>query len=325
VIARNLPFFGHRQFLGDSMRTAHLSIARQPRAFTIIELIVVVGIIVLLLSILIPAVGAARSSSRKTATSTQMRNIALACESYYQIFRAYPGAISTRDYGTTTANFSESQSLVVSLTRAFAPVTVTFPTTVKTYTTKIANSGVGTTPMTISSDPSVTPRDYSESSGAGYRNYDALLNPSPAELMTSDCGLDPANDAPVLGDIAYGQDELPILYYRMDVKYDPQITTNVPVATQWAANATGSFYLASNDYLTKSHASTGSKAFANSSIANLSVSKNVPANLQNLLFQTVGSGSVPRGSFVLISAGADRTYGADPKGNVDDIIVAGGN
>jgi hypothetical protein len=180
--------------------------------------------------------------------------------------------------------------------------------------------------MSISSDASVTPRDYSESSSAGvnYRNYDALLNPSPAELMDTDCGLVATADAPVLADVAYGTDALPILYYRMDVKYNAEVpvATNVPVAAKGSGTPSGSFYLASNDYLATR--TKGSKAFLNSSIGNLSAASNA-MNLQNLVFQTVGGHPVPRGSFVLISAGADRTYGADPKGNVDDIIVAGGN
>ncbi|NNF41476.1 MAG: type II secretion system protein [Phycisphaerales bacterium] len=52
------------------------------RAFTIIELLVVVSIIALLVGILLPAVGKARDQARVTISQTNLRNIGVAHESY---------------------------------------------------------------------------------------------------------------------------------------------------------------------------------------------------------------------------------------------------
>ena len=55
---------------------------RHQKAFTIIELLVVVSIIALLIGILLPAIGKARDQARLTLSQTNMRNLATAHETY---------------------------------------------------------------------------------------------------------------------------------------------------------------------------------------------------------------------------------------------------
>lgn len=64
------------------------------RGFTLIELMVVIGIIVLLAAILLPVVSQVRQTSYNTTTAAQIQRIAQACQQYYHDFNSYPGPIA---------------------------------------------------------------------------------------------------------------------------------------------------------------------------------------------------------------------------------------
>lgn len=70
---------------------------RNPKsAFTLLELLIAIGIIVLLVGILIPTVGKVRTAAKQADTRAQIAAIAAACENYYADFRAYPGPFSNQ-------------------------------------------------------------------------------------------------------------------------------------------------------------------------------------------------------------------------------------
>ena len=63
------------------------------RGFSITELLVVIGIIVLLIGILLPALGRVRQKARVTETSSVMEEFAKACDAFNQQFGYYPGIV----------------------------------------------------------------------------------------------------------------------------------------------------------------------------------------------------------------------------------------
>lgn len=75
------------------MPSARRATPRRP-AFTLLELLVVMGIIVLLAAILVPIVSQVRTRAYVAATEAQMRRIMAACQMYYADFKAYPGPLS---------------------------------------------------------------------------------------------------------------------------------------------------------------------------------------------------------------------------------------
>ena len=70
---------------------------RQPhsgaRAFTLVELLVVIGIIAVLVGVLLPALGAARAQARAVACLSNVRQIAVAAQMYAHEHKLYVGYI----------------------------------------------------------------------------------------------------------------------------------------------------------------------------------------------------------------------------------------
>lgn len=61
------------------------------RAFTLVELLVVIGIITILLGLLLPSVQSARESARKSQCQSQLKQIGLGLSSHEAAFRELPG------------------------------------------------------------------------------------------------------------------------------------------------------------------------------------------------------------------------------------------
>lgn len=189
---------------------------RPMRAFTLIEMLIVVVVLVVLISFFSPVIKEALKSAKKGATTAQLTAIGQACEAYYLTFEAYPGYWTNSQIAgappaptTVWRQFTGTENLVVSLMGymtfgSSSPVETVRGVQGLPNITKVDARRIGEGPV------------VELPGNKGVKKYGAFYSPKSTELMTIGGTMDSKdltddNNIPELIDNSSG---VPILYLR---------------------------------------------------------------------------------------------------------------
>jgi prepilin-type processing-associated H-X9-DG protein len=106
----------------SSIMSRRISLRTRPdrSGFTLVDVLVVISVIGLLIALLLPALQAARESSRRIQCAANLKQLALACHNYANVFGTLPiGIPRMYDPDPALNFFGESQSLFVSMLGQF--------------------------------------------------------------------------------------------------------------------------------------------------------------------------------------------------------------
>ncbi len=182
------------------------------RAFTIIEMLVVVVIITALVAILLPVFASLRKTARKNASRAQIVGLAAVCTEYKLQQKFAPGFVSDDELskGGVWDKFTSTENLVLSLLGGVvAKGKATSPATGFT----MADLGTDAAQFDIDIDAIGSgPQMFQKDNLTNVRPFGAYYSPKPGELVTIDGTTGNDNNMPELVDMP--SEGMPILYLR---------------------------------------------------------------------------------------------------------------
>lgn len=200
------------------------SAMRNPKSaigFTLVELLVVIGIIVLLIGILLPVVAGVRKSAYAAASAQQISRLTAGIEAYYGEHNAYPGPLSHNQIvlgaslpgikppasGKTVPplkGVTMSENLVLGVVGGLEPAT---GSVLGVYSEDRISSRLGV--MGLNPIAPKGSRPYIEVSSS-----ELSLLQGDAKPYQSEYGGPAGGDSPIPEFVDHFPDSLPVLYYR---------------------------------------------------------------------------------------------------------------
>lgn len=258
-------------------------------AFTLVELLVTIGIITVLLAILVPVVSHVRINAQTTASQALIQRIAVAINNYHNDFRGYPGALPNSAFPGNIR--TQTEDMVVALLGGLTPnggAGVYDPGFLGTGTVSFNPVAPG------KKSPYLDKKVEELSPNLNARLGDASQSLPQLTYITADTNL------PEFLDLYSQEERRPILYMR---------------ANAGAMRTNDSTYVVSTAFDRNYHYNLGSIMMYLKSQDPLYTQ----SSARTFLTGQTGNSAKFAGSFILIGAGPDHLYGTS-----DDIIMGGG-